>query len=158
MSIEVTAKGLHQLKVNGVPFSSHTQEREAIEKASKVVEADPQLVCTTIAPSIEIRASKGSIIVQPSPEPVISDGGEDLFDFLERVGPTPRVEVEITAPTLMQGLETFLQSHQESWLIHKMYHKAADGTKTLVAYGWRGFGLVVHLRKKGTIKIGGTGV
>lgn len=158
MSLIVTSKGYHRLSVNGVHFSNHSQQPEAIEKASKVLEADPTVKCAVVSPTLEIVASKGSIVVQPAPEPVISDGGEDLFDFLERHAPTPRVEIEVTAPTLMEGLENFLDSTRVGWLIQKFYHKTPDGVKTLVAYGWRGYGLVVHRRVKGTIKIGGTGV
>jgi hypothetical protein len=157
VSLEITAKSLALLNVNGVHFSSHVQEREAIEKASKVLELDPAIVCTMTPPIVEIKASKSSVAVPVLPvEPVTTDGGEDLFDFLERIGPEPRIEVTVTAPTLMAGLEQFLDSTRTSWLIQKFYVLAADGTKTLVAYGWRGFGFVVHRRVKGTIKLGGT--
>lgn len=154
--IDVTAKGLHLLKVNGVQFSTHSQEREAIQKASKVLAADPTLVCTTTSPSIEIRAGKGSVAAPVIPDPIVSDGGEDLFDFLERNAPANRIEVTVEAPTLMAGLEKFLDSTRTSWLIQKFYSKTPAGVKTLVSYGWRGYGLVVHRRVKGTIKIGGT--
>lgn len=165
--IDARAEGGAYTRVflNGQEWSKHTAPHKAAETAYDLaLEALRQGV--TPFPKIwtfvdgrvyyEPDPNVEAATIPPAPQPVISDGGEDLIDFLERIGPTPRVEVEITAPTLMQGLEVFLDSTRAGWLIEKMYHRAADGTKTLVAYGWRGFGLVVHRRVKGTIKLGGT--
>ena len=156
MSLKSTAKGYHRLLVNGVFFSQHSSLVEAlVERASAILQADPSLIVTVYPPVYEVRASDATVVVPPT-EPVTSDGGEDLIDFIERIGPAPIVNETYQAASILAGVDAFLDRSRTTWLVNRCYWDPNDGTpKILVAYGWRGYGLLVHKRVKGTIKIGG---
>jgi hypothetical protein len=155
MSIEITAKGYHVLRVGGVQFSQHVVEREGFERASQILEADPSLVCTITPPTIEVRASAGAVAVE-SPAPVTSDGGEDLIDFIERTSAEPNIVAEIaSASSVEEAADEFAEETKKYLYPLRFYARLADGRREWVGMGWRGYVLLWNRRLKGAIKIGG---
>lgn len=152
--IEITAKGYYYLSVAGAHFSSHVQEREGIERAAKVLAADPSLVCTIRPPTVEVRASEDAVPVTPA-EPVTSDAGEDLIDFIERhSAPVTSVDF-IEAASFEASIPRFAEQTKAEWTIRRLFRQNADGTRTWAGIGWRGYVLLFLYRDPGALRVGG---
>lgn len=155
MSLIVTAKGRYRLSVNGAPFSEHNQEREAVgEKASQILEADPSLVVTVTPPVVEIRASGYVIPIEPT-EPVLSDGGVDLIDFIAGHTVEPQRNPNPLEGDLFEVLHQFAANCKKDWLLHRLYFTLQDGTEIWAGIGWRGYSLLWYERDKDALKVGG---
>jgi hypothetical protein len=155
MSLKTTAKGYNALSVNGVHFSNHSSLIEAVaEKASAILEADPTLVVTVRPPIIEVRASEDAIPVPPM-EPIVSDAGEDLIDFLARVSPPPNVIADLgTVSSVEDAADEFADESKTRVLPIRCYATIA-GVRTWVGIAWRGYLLLWHRRDKAALRIGG---
>lgn len=156
MSLRTTSKGYHALTVNGQHFSNHTSLIEAVaEKASAILEADPTLVVHVRPPLIEVRASDDAIPVPPN-EPVRSDGGVDLIDFIAGHTVEPQRNPNPLAGDLFTALHQFAENCKKDWLLHRLYFTLQDGTELWAGVGWRGYTLLFYNRDKSALKVGGS--
>lgn len=156
MSLKTTAKGYNALSVNGVHFSNHSSLIEAVaEKASAILEADPALVVRVQPPVIEIRASDDAVPV-PSPMPVVSDSGEDLVDFLERISAPPNIVATLPpTSTVEESLDEFAAETLKTWRPLRFYARHPDGREEWVGWGWRGYIVTWNHRDRQALRIGG---
>ncbi|MEQ1573111.1 MAG: hypothetical protein ABL993_02585 [Vicinamibacterales bacterium] len=154
MSLTTTAKGRYDLKVNGVHFSYHNVEREAVaERASAILEAQPTAVVTVLPPTIEVRASDAAIVVPPT-VPVVSDGGIDLIDFIAGHTVEPQRNPNPLVGDLFSVLQAFADNCKQDWLLHRLYFTLQDGSEMWAGVGWRGYTLLFYLRDKNALKVG----
>ena len=154
MSLKSTAKGYHRLLVNGVFFSQHTSLIEAVvERASAILQADPSLIVTVYPPVYEVRASDVSVVVPPS-EPVVSDGGIDLIDFIAGHTVEPQRNPNPLVGDLFDVLHQFAENCKRDWLLHRLYFTLQDGTELWAGVGWRGYTLLFYNRDKSALKVG----
>lgn len=155
MSLKSTAKGYHRLLVNGVFFSQHASLVEAlVERASAILQADPSLVVTVTPPTYEVRASDAAIPV-PTAEPIISDGGVDLIDFIAGHTVEPQRNPNPLVGDLFTALQSFADNCKKDWLLHRLKFGLQDGTELWAGVGWRGYTLLFYSRDKNALKVGG---
>ena len=164
MSYTATAigGGYFRLYVNGAFFSRHRDEREAFERATKVLAGDPSLETVyfhghpNAAYRVEVKPSDRTLAPPPSGEPLpMSDGGEDLVDFIDRIQGEPSTLEPLSGGTLSEQILEFAEQSKATWLVKRLYGDfEGDGTNNLVAIGWRGYVLILWTRQRGAIRIG----
>lgn len=154
MSVKVTALGYYRLMVNGQHFSNHSQEREGIEKSSHILEITPEAIVTLTPPIVKVESSKTGVTTPNIPgEPVLSDAGEDLIDFIDRMQGPPTSYEKIIVDNFYAGVEAFIVKTKATWLVRRLYWEV-NGEKIWVGIGWRGYILIWHKRDKTAIRVG----
>jgi hypothetical protein len=164
-ALDLTARGqgYYVVYVNDAKFSQHTQEREAIERVTELLQADMALRVHyvheyVVDATLDLDAHEAPPVTDPAVLPV-SDGGMDLVDFLSMLdeqsnGPIIVGEV-IQAPDFWSGMVHLVSQHRDSgsWLFHRIVGQDADGNKTRIGLTWKGYLLLWHLRDKAAIRI-----
>lgn len=158
----------HRVMVNGREWSKHTTTHKADEIAYDVgVDALRQGI--TPFPTIYVESAGrvyyepdpafGSTPIPPAPVPVLSDGGEDIVSFLHRHF-TPSTIIRVPAGTTgclyeRAGVDAVLDESAApgEWKIRTRFIEDTNGENIPFLYAWKGYGLLVHRRKKNAIRI-----
>lgn len=166
-SVELTAKGggYFRVYVNDALFSSHLQEREAIERCTEVLYASPAATVIyrhdyMVTAELSLDAQEAPPVTDPSVLPE-GDNGMDLIDFLasldEQASGPIIVGTVLQAPSIWAGVEQLVLDHRESgsWLFQRLIARGPNGTPYRIGISWRGYALIWHLRDREAIRIGG---
>lgn len=167
-SVELTARGggYYRVYVNDALFSSHLQEREAIERCTEVLYASPDAAVNyrhdyMVTAELSMTAQEAPPVTDPAVLPE-SDGGMDLIDFLasldEQASGPIIVGTVLEAPSIWVGVEQLVLAHRDSgsWLFQRLIARGPDSTLQRVGLSWRGYVLLWHLRDRAAIRIGGS--
>lgn len=161
-SVELTARdqGYYYLFVNGAQFSRHVQEREAAQVGISAKLAAPRASVTYMhgvngAPyAVDITLDGEPVAVTQPAAPPVSDNGEDLIDFIDRIDGEPTSFDFIDAPDIGTALAIFAEQTKETWLVKRLFMSHVDGSREFVGIGWRGYILFWQWRDKGALRVG----
>lgn len=164
MGLNATARGsgYYFVYVNGVFFSKHLQEREALERCADVLLTDPTVQTHyTHQYEVDVALDSDQVALPPPSDPPVSDSGYDIVDFLARLdeqsnGPLI-VGTVLQAPDFWSGIQELTLRHRDegSWLFQRLAVLDDNGEPERVGLSWRGYVLLWHLRDKNAIRIGG---
>ena len=179
--IDTVATGGFQFHVlvNGVLWSSHSQQYKATDSARDVMLASiSQLQAGNLTelPEIRVRSHNElrieldpsadlSVEIPAPPELPVSDGGVELVDFFDLVAnPVDPSSVRTVVPANMTEAEiemiggakaTAAESKKPGhWLIDSTSTQDSEGRYRRFSLAWRGYCLLLLWRDKTALKIG----
>lgn len=165
-ALDLTAKGsgYYIVYVNEAKFSQHTQEREAIERITELLQADATLKVHyvheyRVEATLDLSQHEAPPVVDAAVLPV-ADNGMDLVDFLsmldEQANGPITIGTLVETPDFWSGIQQIVISHRDSgsWLFQRIASIKADGSLTRIGLTWKGYVLLWLFRDKNAIRIG----
>lgn len=142
--IDATARGggYFDLFVNGVEVSRHTAEREAIERGSEYLAADPAAP-VWYAHDYVVDLTVGGVTPRAIPDAPTGQPGGNVVELVDRALGEPTERVLVRTNSLQLGIDIARDRSRERWRVQRIHVVDRDAEKVVtIGYAWRGIVLI----------------